>query len=347
MITEDLPKLAASVIVDHDQRKCPLCADPYSEVWMEAPDRFNGRREQYRLLRCAACELVWLHAPPLESEMGNHYGPDYDRTIANAAKASDHWSGRRDELHRLKPDGGAVLDLGCASGGFLRTLEGLSWNLFGIEMSEEAAKVARDRCGAEVFVGSILDAPFPPNSFDAITCFNVLEHVYEPKEVLSRVSNWLKPGGVFITMMPNVDSAGAYIFRSYWYALELPRHLYHFSPTTLNMLAKSVGLQEVFIKAERDLYFERSVGYIKDEALRKLGIMRHPAKQSREPRLAWKVLRKSFRLTLLPVITAVASLAGDGEMIYAVFAKNSASDSVTATSQNELKVGMQQSELHL
>lgn len=319
--------------MDHDQIKCPFCAAPHSEVWIEAPDRFNGRREQYRLLRCAACALVWLHDPPSETELGNHYGPDYDRTIANAAKGSNHWFGRRDELRRLKPDGGAILDLGCASGGFLSTLEGLPWKLFGVEMSEDAARVARDRCGAEVFVGNILDVPFPPQSFDAITCFNVFEHVYEPKEVLSRVSNWLKPGGIFFTVMPNIDSAGARIFGSYWYALELPRHLYHFSPMTLNMLAKSVGLEEVLIKARRDLYLERSVGYVKDEALRKLGFTRCPAEQSGEPRLAWKVLRKGFRLTLLPVITAAASLAGDGEMIYAVFAKNSASDRVTATSR--------------
>jgi len=165
--------------------------------------------------------MVWLDNPPSKAEMGMHYGPDYDRTISTAAKATDHWFGRRDELLRLKPGGGAVLDLGCASGGFLSTMQGPSWKLFGIEMSEEAASVARGRCGAEVFVGDILDAPFAPGSFDAITCFNVFEHVYEPKEVLARAAEWLKPGGIFFTMMPNIDSAGARIFRSYWYALEL------------------------------------------------------------------------------------------------------------------------------
>jgi SAM-dependent methyltransferase len=321
MIVNDAPIIAAPSTNLAGQGPCPFCADPHAEVWLQAPDRFNGRRTPYQLLRCPSCKLVWLHDPPSPSAIGEHYGSDYDRVISAAAKASDHWKPRRDELLRYK-SGGSVLDLGCASGGFLSTLEGPAWKLFGVEMSEDAARMARNRCGAEVFVGDVLDAPFAPASFDAITCFNVFEHVYEPVKVLAKVSEWLKPKGIFYTMMPNIDSAGARIFKSYWYALELPRHLYHFSPKTLNMVAQSVGLQEVFIDARRDLYFERSVAYINDEALQKIGITRRPAAQATEPGLAWKVVRKGFRLTLLPLITAAASLAGDGEMIYAAFTKN-------------------------
>lgn len=306
--------------MDNDPRKCPLCADSRAELWMAAPDRFNGRREQYQLLRCPSCTLVWLLNAPSKSEMGEHYGSEYDQVISGAAKAPDHWTDRRDELLRYK-SAGSVLDLGCASGGFLSTLKGPAWKLFGIEMSEAAARTTRSRCGAEVFAGDILDAPFPPGSFDAITCFNVFEHVYEPGKVLARVSEWLKPDGIFYTMMPNIDSAGARIFKSYWYALELPRHLYHFSPETLSLMAQSVGLRKVFIEARRDLYFERSVGYIRDEAFRRLGIACRPAAQPHEAGLAWKVVRKGFRLTLLPLISAAASLAGDGEMIYAAFTK--------------------------
>jgi SAM-dependent methyltransferase len=267
--------------------------------------------------------MVWLDEPPSKAEMGLHYGPDYDFTISTAAKAPDHWFGRRDELLRLKPGGGAVLDLGCATGGFLSTLKGTSWGLFGVEMSEDAARTARSRCGAEVFVGDVQDAPFARESFDAITCFNVLEHVYEPREVLARVSEWLKPGGVFFTMLPNIDSAGARIFRSHWYALELPRHLYHFSPATLRQAAHSVGLQEVFLRTQRDLYFEASTYYIFDEFVKRIGLSRPPLAKRTEAGLLWKVLRKIFRLTLLRAFTAAASFAGEGEMICAAFTKES------------------------
>ena len=280
---------------------------------------------------CAAPRVRWCGSTNrLHRVKCQHYGRDYDRAIANAAKAPDHWFDPRDELLRHK-SGGAVLDLGCASGGFLSTLKGPSWKLFGIEMSVDAARAARNRCGAHVFVGDVLDAPFPAESFDAITCFNVFEHVYEPRKVLAKVSEWLKPDGIFYTTMPNVDSAGARIFRSYWYALELPRHLYHFSPATLRMIAQSVGLQEVFVVAERNLYFESSVRYIADELLKRIGISRLPLAQASAPSLPWRIIRKGFRLTILPLLTAAASLAGDGEMIGAIFTKEGASISPRRT----------------
>ncbi|MGA7521081.1 MAG: class I SAM-dependent methyltransferase [Acidobacteriaceae bacterium] len=294
---------------------------------MTAPDRFHGRTRQYQLLRCPDCSMVWLDDPPSKAEMGMHYGADYDRTISAASAAPRHWLDRRDELLRLKPGGGAILDLGCASGGFLSTLQGPDWKLFGIEMSEDAASTARSRCGAEVFVGDVLDAPFPSASFDAITCFNVFEHVYKPQEVLVRVAKWLKPGGIFYTLMPNIDSAGARIFRSYWYALELPRHLSHFSPVTLRRVAHAAGLQEVSIKTHRELFFEYSTRFLFDDFVKKFGISRSPLSQSvEEPSLPWRVVRKMYRLTLLQLFTAAASLAGDGETMAAVFTRASATD---------------------
>jgi SAM-dependent methyltransferase len=214
-----------------------------------------------------------------------------------------------------------VLDLGCSSGGFLASLRSPSWQLFGIEMSESVAETARQKCGAEVFVGDILNAPFPPNSFDAITCFHVFEHLYQPREVLAKISEWLKPGGVFFAMMPNIDSAGARIFRSYWYALELPRHLYHFSPKSLRCLAHSVGLEEVSMSLGRELFIEGSARYVMDAGLNRIGFRRVPLAQAKTPSLAWRVVRKIFRLTLLPVLTGLASFAGDGESIHAVFRK--------------------------
>jgi SAM-dependent methyltransferase len=252
--------------------------------------------------------------------MGRHYGAEYDRAIASGGADAGHWNWRRDQLLRHK-SGGAILDLGCSSGGFLASLKGPSWRLFGIEMSEGVAREAEARCGAHVFVGDVPDAPFAPGSFDAITCFHVFEHLYKPREVLERVSEWLKPGGIFYAMMPNIDSAGARIFRSYWYALELPRHLYHFSPVTLKGLANSVGLKEISVTTDREVFIEDSVRYVLDEAFRRAGLSREPLSRARAASIPWRVVRRIFRLTMLPALTKVASLAGDGESIHAVFEK--------------------------
>jgi len=299
---------------------CPACGRAESIDLFKAPDRFHGRDKSYSLVRCTSCSLVRLQDPPPPSEIGEHYGARYDGAISGPGDDPNHWRERRDALSLFK-SGGALLDLGCSSGGFLASMQGPSWKLSGVEMSETVAKRARERCGAEVFVGDILDAPFPPGSFDAITCFHVFEHLYQPREVLARVSAWLKPGGVFYTMMPNIDSAGARIFQSYWYALELPRHLYHFSPKSLRALANGVGLEVVSLTTNREMFIEHSMRYVFDGIIRKIGYSRPPLAESPAPGIPWRAARKIFRLTLLPVLTGIGSLAGDGESMHAVFEK--------------------------
>jgi hypothetical protein len=86
-------------------------------------------------------------------------------------------------------------------------------------------------------------------------------------------------------------------------------------------LAQSVGLEEVSIITGREVFLEKSVHYIVDDLLEKVGISRQPLSRSKQPGLPWKVLRKMRRLTVDLVLTAVIGLAGDGESIHAVFRK--------------------------
>jgi len=304
-----------------DTSECVVCGNKQVVPCLAAPDRFHGRSQLYQLARCTSCSLVWLENPPCAAEMDQHYGPDYDRKIAAAGETSpSRWRDRRKVLTQYK-QGGALLDLGCSSGSFLETLKGKAWDLYGIEMSTESARRAKARCGANVFVGDILDAPFKPGSFDAITCFHVFEHLYRPLEVLRKVAEWLRPGGIFYVLVPNIDSAGRRVFRSYWYALELPRHLYHFSPKSLSRLANSVGLEEVSLTTHREVFIEYSAHYIADDLLKGIGIFRPPLSKSKEASFPRKVVRKMYRLTVQPLLTGLVALAGDGESIHAVFRK--------------------------
>jgi 2-polyprenyl-3-methyl-5-hydroxy-6-metoxy-1,4-benzoquinol methylase len=302
-------------------RRCLVCGHDATEALLQAPDRFHGATEIYRLVRCSSCSLVWLENAPRPEDMWQHYGQDYDRKIAAAGESSPgRWRDRRETLS-LHKQGGAILDLGCSSGSFLETLKGGNWDLHGVEMSTESANCALARCGAKVFVGDILDAPFKPASFDAITCFHVFEHLYHPKKVLTKVSEWLKPGGIFYALMPNIDSAGMRVFGSYWYPLELPRHLYHFSPESLSRLAGSVGLEKVSLTTGREVFIEYSAHYMLTDLLKKAGIVRLPLSKHTDASLPRKAVRKMYRLTLHPLLTGMIALAGDGESIHAVFKK--------------------------
>ena len=316
-----IPALEDATAVGTCTSACPVCGQAGGQVWLLGPDRFHGRREDYTLVGCPACSLVWLSNPPEPSEMHLHYTDAYDRLISAAGDNPDRrWKERKHDLARYKQSG-TLLDLGCSSGSFLESVGNKSWKLYGIEMSADSARRAKLRTGADIFVGHIQDAPFPRGSFDAITCFDVLEHLYEPRQVMARVAEWLKPDGVFYVQVPNIESAEARVFGTYWQGLELPRHLYHYSPASLKFLADSAGLGVVLLETRRNSTVGTSLRYVWDDVFRTVGIYKTPVAYRREASFPWRASRKIVRLTLLRALLAMAPFVGGGEAIHAIFRK--------------------------
>jgi len=310
-----------AIEMNHNPEACPVCGKTEACEFLRGPDRFHGRKDQYTLVRCPACSLVWLSHPPEPAEMHLHYTAAYDRLISASGQNAPHrWRERKAAMTPYKQSG-ALLDLGCSSGSFLESLKGDDWKLHGIEMSTEYAKIAEAKTGAQVFVGHILDATFPRESFDVITCFDVLEHLYEPSRVMARVGEWLKPGGIFYVLVPNIDSAEARAFGSYWHGLELPRHLFHYSPAALEFLAQSAGLSVVSLETRRNPAVGTSMRYVWDDVFAAAGIRRTPVAYRTEPGLAWRAGRKVVRMTALRTALAMAPLFGGGESIHAIFRK--------------------------
>jgi len=305
--------------------QCPLCESSQVSEFLSAPDRFHRRHVLYQLMRCASCSCVWLKDPPKPEEMGPHYDEEYHKAITAAGEgsASIRWKRQRETISKHK-SGGAILDIGCSSGGFLSTMQGPSWKLHGIEMEESTAERARKITGAEVFVGEALDAPFAPESFDVVTTFDVLEHVYQPPKFLAKISEWLKPGGIYYTMLPNIESWEARMLGSYWYGLELPRHLFHFSPQSLSKVMASLGFIDVSIKTMPTSYLERSAHYLNMAVLEKLGASPAWLKSldsEKRPSIPERAVRKALRLSAVIPFGRMASAAGSGASMEAVFAK--------------------------
>lgn len=300
---------------------CPLCQGGRVSTWMHASDRFHARRELYHLAKCADCSLVWQTCPPAATDMAQHYGADYHRAITHAAETSGYrWTHFRDAILAYK-QAGDLLDIGCSSGSFLAAFAGRPWKLHGIEISADVASRARAKTGAEIFVGDINDAPFAPASFDVITSFDVLEHLSTPVETIARISRWLKPGGILYVFIPNVDSWESRVFRSYWFGLELPRHLFHFSPRSLRTLMGLAGLRQLSLRTPTDNYVEHSVKYLVDDLARRIGVARPPLSAAAAPSLPFRVLRKAARVSAFAAWGKLASLACAGPAIEAVFRK--------------------------
>lgn len=302
---------------------CPICGSTRVTPRLSAPDRFHLRKEIYHLNCCSLCGGVWLSCPPSFTQMPLHYTEDYHKAIVSAGEgaAASRWRDQVKLISRHKR-GGAILDIGCSSGGFLSTMNRKNWQLYGIEMEESTAERARATTGADVFVGDAVDAPFLPSSFDVITSFDVLEHVYNPRRFLSKVLHWLKPGGIYYAMMPNIASWEARVFGTHWYGLELPRHLFHFSPQSLRYLMNEIGFSEVSVVTPAVSYVERSCGYVCSSLLEAIDVTPTPQATPKPVRLPWKVVRKGIRLGMIRPLAHIASMAGAGPSMEVVFRKS-------------------------
>jgi 2-polyprenyl-3-methyl-5-hydroxy-6-metoxy-1,4-benzoquinol methylase len=116
----------------------------------------------------------------------------------------------------------------------------VGWEVAGIEFDLEAAEKAR-RVTRNIFLGDPTEVALPPDSFDLITAFHVLEHLPNPLEALRKMLHWLSPGGLIIVEVPNIGGVGAHLFGRYWSGLELPRHLTHFTPATMTAMIDRAG----------------------------------------------------------------------------------------------------------
>jgi SAM-dependent methyltransferase len=138
-------------------------------------------------------------------------------------------------------ENGAILDVGSGLGTYLLLLKALGWRVHGIEPGRNAARYAKDHFGLDVKSGYFEDAAFPENHFDVITMWHSLEHFSDPRSILLKANSLLKPGGVMLVGVPNYDSLDRKIFRENWNGLEIPLHLFHFTPCALQTAMECTG----------------------------------------------------------------------------------------------------------
>lgn len=156
-----------------------------------------------------------------------------------------------------------VLDIGCGDGAFLSLMQGRGWTAHGLEMDRGAAGRAAARGGIEVTVGTVEEARFAPETFHLIILSHVLEHLPHPRESLRTVREWLREDGVLFVTLPNVDCWERRLFENCWYPWDLPRHLLHFSPTTLERLLREEGFTVTRTRFLTGLFVPQSIRYFR------------------------------------------------------------------------------------
>jgi SAM-dependent methyltransferase len=147
------------------------------------------------------------------------------------------------ERRRLAPLGeNRLLDFGCGGGSFLERMAKQGWKVTGLDASPEAVRRVREELGLTALLGSLPHPELPPRSFDVVTMWHSLEHVHQPLEVLRAAHDLLTPGGRILVAVPNIQGWPAAWFGRSWFGLDLPRHLTHFTPTTLQAMLTKASL---------------------------------------------------------------------------------------------------------
>lgn len=235
---------------------CCVCGARAARIWRRAGDHLLGGPRCFQAVRCDRCGTVRLDPRPAPEEMARHYVP---RTYARAEDgAATGTAERLDEGNRRIADRVVALcaeapvrralDVGCGDGRFVAALAARGWDAEGLETDPVAAELARRRTGRPVHEGALESLDLPEGGFGLVSLVHVLEHLPDPPATLAAARRLLAPGGFLFVAVPNAGSAEAALFRSCWYALDLPRHFWGFTPHTLARLAETAGFADVAIR---------------------------------------------------------------------------------------------------
>ncbi|MFZ4670664.1 MAG: class I SAM-dependent methyltransferase [Flavobacterium sp.] len=147
------------------------------------------------------------------------------------------------KLINAKSEKGKLLDIGAGTGDFLVAAKNDGWQTLGIEPSKKAKTIAINK-GVD-FAENLSD--LESHSFDVITLWHVLEHVPNLDDYIKELKRILKPSGTIIIAVPNFKSFDANFYGRHWAAYDVPRHIWHFSKTTIDKLfsEKQMKLVEV------------------------------------------------------------------------------------------------------
>lgn len=258
-----------------DVERCELCGAVEFLSFIKGRDRGHGVEGEFQLVTCLGCGLTFVNPRPDSEEIKRFYPAEYSAHAQTGGPAhSQRLTPLRRRIYSLfynYPHGnrgapilpkilllplkwtvfknaipyqgeGRILDIGAGSGSFLASMKALGWDSYGVDISPKAVERAR-ALGVKVFQGEVSDASFPQRFFDVITLRAVLEHVHHPVETLREVYRILKDQGIVYVVVPNIASLNFWLFGRFWFGLEVPRHLYAYSPSVMKCLAKKAGFE--------------------------------------------------------------------------------------------------------
>lgn len=142
-----------------------------------------------------------------------------------------------------------ILDIGCGTGDFLLACKNAGWSVSGIEPNIKARTYTKKKLfdsNEKIFdnIKALMDYNID-SKYDIISLWHVLEHVPNLEEYISNLKKILKPNGTIIIAVPNYKSFDAKYYEKYWAAYDVPRHLWHFSKRSIQLLFAKENMKVV------------------------------------------------------------------------------------------------------
>ena len=231
---------------------CPVCFSDKIHFVLKVEDH-SVSREFFDVFECTQCSLRFTIDVPSEKNIGAYYQSEnyisHSNTreglvnylyhiVRNRTLASKyHLIERTTGINR-----GHHLDIGAGTGAFVQYMNQHGWISTGIEPDVKAREKAQVFHETNLLPAETFET-FPPESFDAISLWHVLEHVHDLYIYLQQIKNILKPHGLVYIAVPNYTSFDGRKYGANWAAYDVPRHLYHFSPASMRWLLKDAGFQ--------------------------------------------------------------------------------------------------------
>jgi SAM-dependent methyltransferase len=229
---------------------CPLCSSDKTGLLFNCIDYFVSRNN-FAVLMCSDCGFRFTQDYPEESEIGAFYESEDYISHSDTSKglsnklyqtARSVMLGRKkvliEKITGLKK--GRILDFGSGTGYFASTMKKEGWLVNGIEINEKARDFSKSHFGLEVISPDRI-SEYISESFDCISLWHVLEHFHDPLKYFSEIYRLLKPGAVCVVALPNCSSYDAKYYKQFWAAWDVPRHLWHFQPSTFRIFSKKTG----------------------------------------------------------------------------------------------------------
>lgn len=207
---------------------------------------FHDGGQTFHLICCEHCDLVSINPLPTRAELRQYYSTDYYGQENKKFLSWVQWLRRLSMKRRIRrieyftKQRGSLLDVGCADGSFLFHCKKRGWKTVGLELSNRFGSSAYLR-GSRFLIGDITQHRFQTEEFDVVTFLHVFEHVNIPAEYLKEIYRILKKDGLIVLTIPNIRSWQARLFGNHWFHLDLPRHLFHYSPQTITLLLHKHG----------------------------------------------------------------------------------------------------------